>query len=150
MDLQTERSFIASRVVEEAAPDVGKLGLEIISFSVRGIRDDNGFLEALGVTQSSNVKAAAAIAAAEANRDACIKEESAMKECHEVCHKNETDIDNYRKEFLSNLAKLSSTIFVPKRISYEKSSCTINGFRTKTELYKNLFCKKNIFVRNPF
>ena len=97
MDFQTERNFIAARVVEQAAPDVGKLGLEILSFVVRGIKDDNGFLEALGVQQCSSVKAAAAIADAEANRDACIKEESAMKECHEVCHKNETDIDNYRK-----------------------------------------------------
>ena len=86
------------------------MGLEILSFSIKGIKDDNGFLEAIGVAQSAKIKALAAIAEANANRDACIKEEADLKESTELCHKNETGIDNYRKEFLTKLAKFECEV----------------------------------------
>jgi len=109
-DLYRNRERFAQSVIEEAAPDAEKMGLEILSFTIKDLTDENGFLEAIGVEQSAKIKALAAIAEANANRDACIKEESAMKESTDICFKNETDIDNYRKEFLTNLANFECEV----------------------------------------
>lgn len=103
-DLYQNRAAFAESVINEAGPDVAKMGLEILSFTIKDLNDNNGYLEAIGVEQISKIKAAATIAEANANRDACIREESATKEATDVVFKNETDIDNYRKEFLTNLA----------------------------------------------
>lgn len=56
-----------------AAPDVGKMGIEILSFTIKDIYDNVQYLSSLGRAQTANVKKDADIGVAEANRDAGIR-----------------------------------------------------------------------------
>ena len=68
-----DRDTFASLVREVASPDVGRMGIEILSFTIKDIYDKVNYLDSLGITQTANVKRDADIGVAEANRDAGIK-----------------------------------------------------------------------------
>merc|ERR1712096_584376 len=69
-----DRDQFAKLVREVAAPDVGRMGIEILSFTIRDIKDKVNYLDSLGKTQIASVKKDADIGVAIANRDAGIKE----------------------------------------------------------------------------
>ena len=58
---------------EVASPDVGKMGIEILSFTIKDIFDNVEYLASLGRAQTANVKRDADIGVAEAHRDAGIR-----------------------------------------------------------------------------
>lgn len=68
-----DRDQFAQLVREVASPDVGKMGIEILSFTIKDIYDNVEYLASLGRAQTANVKRDAAIGVAEANRDAGIR-----------------------------------------------------------------------------
>ena len=68
-----DRDQFAGLVREVAAPDVGRMGIEILSFTIKDVYDNVEYLESLGRAQTANVKRDADIGVAEANRDAGIK-----------------------------------------------------------------------------
>ncbi len=55
------------------------MGLGIVSFTIRDIRDSQGYLDALGKPRIAQVKRDAQIAQAEADRDAMIKSSQATQ-----------------------------------------------------------------------
>lgn len=68
-----DREAFASLVREVASPDVGRMGIEILSFTIKDIVDPVNYLDSLGKTQTAKVKRDADIGVAEANRDAWIR-----------------------------------------------------------------------------
>lgn len=68
-----DRDQFAQLVREVASPDVGKMGIEILSFTIKDIYDNVQYLSSLGRAQTANVKRDADIGVAEANRDAGIR-----------------------------------------------------------------------------
>jgi len=72
-EIYRNRDTFAQRVQEVAAGDMGNMGLEIVSFTIRDIRDKQGYLDALGKPRIAQVKRDAIIGQAEADRDATIK-----------------------------------------------------------------------------
>ena len=68
-----DRDQFAQLVREVASPDVGKMGIEILSFTIKDINDRVEYLSSLGRAQTANVKRDADIGVAEANRDAGIR-----------------------------------------------------------------------------
>merc|ERR1712223_1525585 len=67
-EVYKDRDQFASLVREVAAPDVGRMGIEVLSFT---IKDDNDtYLASLGKAQTAAVKRDAEIGVAQANRDA--------------------------------------------------------------------------------
>lgn len=74
-----DRDQFAQLVREVAAPDVGKMGIEILSFTIKDIFDKVEYLSSLGRAQTANVKRDADIGVAEANRDAGIREAECEK-----------------------------------------------------------------------
>ena len=79
-DIYRDRVAFAEQVRDVAATDMTNMGLEIVSFSIRDIQDEQGYLEALGVRRTSEVKRDAAIGEAQAERDSGIKEAQADQE----------------------------------------------------------------------
>ena len=57
---------------EVAAPDVGRMGIEILSFTIKDVFDDVDYLNSLGRPQIAKVKRDANVGVAEAERDAGI------------------------------------------------------------------------------
>jgi flotillin len=78
-DIYKNRDQFASSVQEMAVTDLANMGLQIISFTMKDIRDSHGYLEALGKPRTAEVKRDAIIAQAEADRDATIKSAQARQ-----------------------------------------------------------------------
>ena len=66
--------FYFWQVFDFAAAEMMMMGVEILSFTIREISDNVGYLNSIGKTDIANVKKVAAIGVAEAERDAGIKE----------------------------------------------------------------------------
>ena len=77
-EIYQNRDAFASKVQEVAAGDMANMGLGIVSFTIRDIRDTQGYLDALGKPRIAQVKRDAQIAQAEADRDAMIKSSQAQ------------------------------------------------------------------------
>ena len=69
-DVYRERAKLVAATKELAAPDLGKMGLEIVSLTIRQIADKQGYLEALGRPRTAQVKRDAVRGEAEAEREA--------------------------------------------------------------------------------
>ncbi len=72
-EIYRNRDQFASSVQEVAVSDMANMGLSIVSFTLRDIRDSHGYLDALGKPRTAEVKRDALIAQAEADRDSAIK-----------------------------------------------------------------------------
>jgi len=55
-EIYRERTAFSNKVRELAAEDVRLMGLEIVSYTIASLTDDEGYLDALGVTQVEEVK----------------------------------------------------------------------------------------------
>jgi flotillin len=86
------REEFARNVQEVAASDLNKMGLQIVSFTIRDVRDKNGYLEALGQPQIASVKRDAEIAKANAYRDEQIAKSQALEEGKKAEFTAETNI----------------------------------------------------------
>lgn len=72
-EMVQDRQKFAQKVLENAAPDMEKLGLEIVSFNVQNFKDENGVIEDLGIDNIEAIKKAAAIAKSDAKRDVAMR-----------------------------------------------------------------------------
>ena len=75
-----DRESFAQSVGEVADPHMANMGLQIVSFTIRDIRDDMGYLNALGRKRTAEVTRDAEIGEAEATRDAAIKRAEAQRD----------------------------------------------------------------------
>jgi flotillin len=69
-DIYRERQRLVASVREMAEPDLERMGLQIVSLTVRNIGDRQGYLEALGRPRTAQVKRDAIRGEAEAEREA--------------------------------------------------------------------------------
>lgn len=72
-EVYRNRDKFAQEVQGVAARDLKKMGLQIVSFTIKDVRDKHGYLEALGKPRIAAVKRDAEIAEAEAVRDSRIQ-----------------------------------------------------------------------------
>ncbi|MDD3268413.1 MAG: flotillin family protein [Syntrophomonadaceae bacterium] len=79
-EVYRNRDKFAQEVQSVAANDLKKMGLQIVSFTIKDVRDKQGYLEALGKPRIAAVKRDAEIGEAEAIRDARIKKALADEE----------------------------------------------------------------------
>ncbi|CAH8452095.1 unnamed protein product [Schistosoma guineensis] len=94
-----DRDQFAALVREVAAPDVGRMGIEILSFTIKDVYDRVEYLNSLGRAQTANVKRDADIGVAEAERDAGIKEAECDRCRLDVRYSADTHIANSSREF---------------------------------------------------
>jgi len=104
-DAYKNRERFASEVQAVAARDLKKMGLQIVSFTIKDIRDNNGYLEALGRPRIAQVKRDADIAEANAMRDTEIQTSKAKEEGTKASLIAETNIAEATKEKEIRLAE---------------------------------------------
>jgi flotillin len=75
-----EPEMVADRMRANVAEDMAKMGLEVISFTIREVRDENEYILNMGRPDVASIKRAAEIATAEADRDITIRRAQAMRE----------------------------------------------------------------------
>ncbi len=98
-ELYRDRDAFAQRVQEVAAGDLANMGLTIVSFTIRDIRDERGYLDALGKARTAEVKRDAAIGEANAERDARIQAAKAMQAAREAEFLAETQVAGAEKGY---------------------------------------------------
>jgi flotillin len=75
-----EPEMVADRMRANVADDMSKMGLEVISFTIKEVRDANEYIANMGKPNIALIKREADIATAEAERDTAIKRANATRE----------------------------------------------------------------------
>ena len=113
-EIYQNRDAFASKVQEVAAGDMANMGLGIVSFTIRDIRDTQGYLDALGKPRIAQVKRDAQIAQAEADRDAMIKSSQATQAGQEAKFQADSKIAEAQRDYQSNVASYQATVNLKK------------------------------------
>ena len=79
-EIVKEPEMVGDRVRSTCAGDLSKMGLEVISFTIREVRDNNEYITNMGRPDVARIKRDADVAAAEAARDTAIKQAIAQRE----------------------------------------------------------------------
>jgi flotillin len=109
-DVYKNRESFAGRVQEVAATDMANMGLAIVSFTIRDIRDKQGYLDALGRPRTAQVKRDAVIGQAEADRDATIKSAQAEQVGKTAKFAADTGIASASRDYQMNLAEYQASV----------------------------------------
>jgi len=97
-EVYRNRDKFAQEVQGVAARDLKKMGLQIVSFTIKDVRDKHGYLEALGKPRIAAVRRDADIAEAQAVRDARIQKALAEEEGQKAELLRDTNIAEATKE----------------------------------------------------
>src|SRR6202171_5075769 len=68
-----EPEMVGDRMRSTCADDISKMGLEVVSFTIKEVRDKNEYITNMGRPDVARIKRDAEVAAAEADRDIAIK-----------------------------------------------------------------------------
>ena len=109
-EIYQNRDAFASRVQEVAAGDTANMGLTIVSFTIRDIRDSQGYLDALGKPRIAQVKRDAQIAQAEADRDATIRSAQANQAGQEAKFQADSKVAEAQRDYQSNVAQYQAAV----------------------------------------
>ncbi len=74
-----EPEMVGDRMRATCADDMNKMGLEVISFTIKEVRDKNEYISNMGRPDIARIKRDADVATAEAERDTAIKRAEAMR-----------------------------------------------------------------------
>jgi flotillin len=83
-DMVSNRQKFADKVKENAAPDLAKMGLDVVSFNVQNFTDSQGVIDNLGIDNISKIQKDASIARAVADRDVAVARAVAEKEANDA------------------------------------------------------------------
>ncbi|HEO8422155.1 MAG: flotillin family protein [Niallia sp.] len=97
-EIYKNRDKFSQEVQRVASHDLAKMGLIIVSFTIKDVRDKNGYLESLGKPRIAQVKRDADIATAEADKETRIKKAEADKEAKKAELERATEIAEAEKE----------------------------------------------------
>ncbi|WP_442599067.1 flotillin family protein [Neobacillus sp. D3-1R] len=97
-EIYKNRDKFSQEVQRVASQDLAKMGLVIVSFTIKDVRDKNGYLESLGKPRIAQVKRDADIATAEAEKETRIKRAEADKDAQKAELERATEIAEAEKE----------------------------------------------------
>merc|ERR1719273_2931999 len=117
-----DREKFATQVREVASPDVGKMGIEILSFTIKDVYDTVDYLASLGKSQTAAVIRDADITVAHSNRDAGIQEAECQKKAMDEKFATQAAIENNTRAFKLQCAKFDEEVNTAKaqaQLAYE-------------------------------
>src|SRR5438094_2786186 len=101
-EIVKQPEMVSDRMRSTCAEDMNKMGLEVVSFTIKEVRDKNEYILNMGKPDVARIKRDADVAAAEADRDTAIKRALATREA--AVAKAQADQERVLAETLS-LAK---------------------------------------------
>merc|ERR1740128_1514394 len=127
-EVYKDRDMFANLVRDIAKPDVGKMGIEILSFTIKDVYDNVDYLASLGKSQTAAVKRDAEIGVAQANRDAGIREAECEKSAMDIKYSTDTKIEDNSRAFKLQKANFDSEVNTAKaeaQLAYELQAAKI-------------------------
>jgi flotillin len=79
-EIVKEPEIVAGRVRDSVSDDLNKMGLEVVSFTIKKVIDENDYINNMGRPDIARIKREADIAQVEAERDTAIRRAMAMRE----------------------------------------------------------------------
>lgn len=142
-EVYKNRDKFAQEVQGVAARDLKKMGLQIVSFTIKDVKDRQGYLDALGKPRIATVKRDAEIAEAEALRDARIKKALAEEEGQKAELLRDTNVAEAEKEKELKIASFKNEQDTAKaeadqayKIQEARSQQTVTEETMKVELVR--------------
>src|SRR6201988_3322027 len=106
-EIVKQPEMVADRMRSTCADDINKMGLEVISFTIKEVRDKNEYITNMGRPDIVRIKRDADVAAAEAERDTAIKRALAQRES--AVAKAQADQERVLAETLSQAKHAEAT-----------------------------------------
>merc|ERR1719297_401843 len=131
-EVYKDRDQFASLVREVAAPDVGRMGIEILSFTIKDVYDNVTYLQSLGKAQTAAVKRDAESGVAQA-----IREAECEKAAMDVKYSTDTKIEDNSRAFKLQKANFDSEVNTAKaeaQLAYELQAAKIQQGIKQEEL----------------
>ena len=97
-EIYKNRDKFSQEVQRVASHDLAKMGLIIVSFTIKDVRDKNGYLESLGKPRIAQVRRDADIATAEAEKETRIKRALADQQAQQAELARATEIAEAEKD----------------------------------------------------
>jgi len=119
-EIVKEPEMVAERMRSNCASDLSKMGLEVISFTIKEVRDRNDYIANMGKPDIARIRRDADVAAAEAEKDTAIRRAIAMREA--AVAKALADQERVRAETISLQAQAEAQRDLEiKRAEYEEA-----------------------------
>src|SRR5215469_8165980 len=106
-ELVKQPEMVGDRMRSTCADDMSKMGLAVISFTIKEVRDKNEYITNMGKPDIARVKRDADVATAEAERDTAIKRAEAMRAA--AVARAQADRERVLAETLSQTAQAEAT-----------------------------------------
>jgi flotillin len=119
-DIYRERQRLVAAVRTMAGPDLGRMGLEILSITIRNVADKQGYLEALGRPRTAQVKRDAIRGEAEAEREAKAARYEADLAIEDSRRAYETERSRYKAEGLRASAEADLSYELQRAITRQQ------------------------------
>ena len=98
-EIYRDRKTFSSSVFKVASTDLINMGIQVISYTLKDITDDVGYLKALGEARTAEVQRDARVGEAQAQMEATIAEAQAEQERMQATLINETEIARAKRDF---------------------------------------------------
>ncbi len=105
-EIVKQPEMVGDRMRATCADDMNKMGLEVISFTIKEVRDKNEYITNMGKPDVARIKRDADVATAEAERDTAIRRAIATREA--AVAKAQTDQERVLAETLSQAKQAES------------------------------------------
>ncbi|XP_068230892.1 flotillin-1-like [Palaemon carinicauda] len=125
-DIYKDRQTFNSRVFEVASKDLCNLGLQVLSYTIKDVNDDLGYLAALGMSRTSEVQRDARIGEALALKESTIQKSLANEKYLEAKYANETLKAKAQRDYMCQKAAYDQEVKAKSAeadLAFELQSC---------------------------
>ncbi len=133
-----EPEMVAERMRATCADDMSKMGLEVISFTIKEVRDQNEYITNMGRPDIARIKRDAEIAAAEAERDTAIRRANALREA--AIAKAAAD----QERVIAETASLAKQAEAQRNLDIQKAQFTEQSRRQEAQADKAYEIQTNV------
>ena len=133
-----EPEMVAERMRSTCLDDMSKMGLEVVSFTIREVRDKNEYITNMGRPDVARIKRDAEIASAEAERDTAIRRANALREA--AIAKSASDQDRV----IAETASLGKQAEAQRDLAIQKAQYTEQSRRQEAQADKAYELQTNV------
>src|SRR6204780_5573224 len=133
-----EPEMVAERMRSTCMDDMSKMGLEVVSFTIREVRDKNEYITNMGRPDIARIKRDAEIAAAEAERDTAIRRAIALREA--AVPKSSAD----QERVIAETASLAKQAEAQRDLDIQKAQFTESARRQEAQADKAYELQTNV------
>ncbi|XP_043533930.1 flotillin-1-like [Chiloscyllium plagiosum] len=116
-EIYKDRKKFSEQVFKVASSDLVNMGIGVVSYTLKDIHDDQGYLHSLGKSRTAQVQRDARIGEAEAKRDSGIKEAKAQQQKISAQYVNEIEVAKAQRDYELKKATYDTEVNTKKATS---------------------------------